>query len=369
MSHLPSNDRRKSFVLPLAAHSGLSVPLPQLADLQLLLQSTSADCLIPANRQLFSISIDASLSHAAHLLARHKILAAPVLNDDSTCAGVIDSLTIVDFLLAQVHPANKQKNSANTDEIGKTPLKTVLASSNRTALKAFFQKNPLSLLMELFGTGVHRCALITEAYEILNICSQSDLIIHLANLLQNHNLTQLANVPVKNLPLTKRSLVSLTQDSTVKDCLISMKKNHVNSLAIVNDEQNKQLKAEFSASDLRGVSDFRDIHLPVIQFLEKYHPLSLHPLTINEETSLIRVIQALSEHRMKRAWIVDSRYAVQDLVSSTDLCNVLSLDKHQSLTERELNGNVSYGQLWRSEPTKVHAIESEPEIFEFSSEP
>jgi len=56
-------------------------------------------------RELVVIPSTATLSMAIDVLTAHRILSAPVIRPDSTCAGVVDMATIALFLLRRSHAA------------------------------------------------------------------------------------------------------------------------------------------------------------------------------------------------------------------------------------------------------------------------
>lgn len=186
--------------------SSSSSILPQRDDLWKLFEQTSTKSIIPVNRELISINENQTLGEAVSILARHKILSAPVFKQDNTCAGVLDSLTIIDYLNSKktgstsserinivdsTPPQTPRRNSLSLDhplpsiqvqrqaletglmnveeqqtlsrqqeaeiqQLANTNVLDVLQSSHRSMTIPFYAENPLSILIDLFASGVHR---------------------------------------------------------------------------------------------------------------------------------------------------------------------------------------------------------------------
>jgi len=106
-----------------------------------------------------------------HVIPHHSI-AAPVLNSDGTCAGSIDVLSMLSYSVS----SDRGSSSQLWSQIKDLSVGTVSANViERKRLISFFSENPVSMLIDLFGTGVHRVALFHPNNELIATLSQSGL--------------------------------------------------------------------------------------------------------------------------------------------------------------------------------------------------
>lgn len=60
------------------------------------------------------------------------------------------------------------------------------AASSHEPMTPFFAANPLSLLVDLFASGIHRVALFPDSHELVSTVSQSDVINWMVGTKQDH---------------------------------------------------------------------------------------------------------------------------------------------------------------------------------------
>jgi len=296
-------------------------------------------------RQLIVISATAPLSTAIDVLTSNRILSAPVIRSDSTCAGVVDMASIVSFLVhcEKCAGLTPRQPNAHVQHAANITLMEVISQSTEY-LFPFFQYNPLNVLLDVFGSGVHRVTLISEAYELIAPCSQSDMIRLLNEYCQNGMFPSLAAKTIESLGLGDQKITSADKTCTLRAVLQILADEHVSSVAII-DSDSGALVGEFSPSALRGLRNFDMLETDLVSYLAQERPAALNPKHVHLQDTFGDVLALLAEGRSHRVWILDEILRPVYVLTATDVLRLLGTGREVSA--REANGDVHVHTLWK----------------------
>mmetsp|Transcript_5282 Transcript_5282/g.19745 ORF Transcript_5282/g.19745 Transcript_5282/m.19745 type:complete len:444 (-) Transcript_5282:56-1387(-) len=190
----------------------------------------------------------------------------------------------------------------------------------------------VDLSVKILARGIHRVAVVgsaeTKESFLHGMFSQTDALRILNSLLEEE--PSMASLK-KNLMdqslitfnLHKKELQTISQDSTVQEAFEKIAQYGVSALAVVNNK--KQLVGNFSASDLRQLSDsskWSELGMTVLDFLQTCSPRSLEPATVSQDAALFSVMSQMvdktgrTEHRL---WVTNENDEPVSVVSMTDV--------------------------------------------------
>jgi len=269
------------------------------------------------------------MSYVVDLLKDHNILSVPVTKDDKPM-GFLDTLDIAQYL---VHMWRFRRDAA-TGEIDTTKLPERFGAKQAQHLINFSGRNEYRWLMEdasledLFKqfsesrTQYHRVGVHSKDGKILGIIAQSDLIQFIGKHL---DVLPMADKTLKELGLL-RGVVTMRSDIILGDTLEVIAAKGVSAVALT-DYENK-LIANFSASDLRGVTRGMVSWLSksTIDFLQNYGRGPKPPIVETESTSFKQAVDKLarlSNERIHRLYLIDSNDRPIGVFSLTDVFPIL----------------------------------------------
>jgi len=270
-----------------------------------------------------------SVEDVVSVLKKHSILSAPVLDETSSCIGVVDMLDIVRFIVA----ASPQESELKKDELGSlnvagraislVPIKSVVNASGKDAPVMIFKDSPASMLADLFAKGVHRAILFSKDKEVAHVVSQSDVNRFVSENLKRGALKEIGQKSLKALGYNTVKIETVSTDATVIEALQKMQKQGVSALAVI-DTQSGRLVGNFSASDCRGLYKESFPHLldTVQDFLKTHSPKSLQTIVGVPETSLIDVSAELVEKKLHHMWVVEE-FKPTGIISLTDIMRIV----------------------------------------------
>jgi len=285
-------------------------------------------------RKLVSISSKSSLSDALKVLNDNMIVSVPVI-DDGKCVGIVDNIDIINYLNKQFE--NIREWLSNSEASVEEVLSGILVSeiidfAHGDPLVVTGEKATIQSIMNLLVSGMtHRCVVNTQ--EGYGIISQYDIIKLLAETLKNNkDLQEECDSIILLDRLNSRSLsdetVTIGATASVFEVLDRMVQKQVHAVAVVDEMEDGKIVGNFSATDLLnvGCGQFKEFSLSVHEFLEKYSPASLCPVTIEAEgTSLANVIDMFASLGLHRLWIVDSGSQTSFPVGVVTLTDVLKI--------------------------------------------
>lgn len=281
---------------------------------------------------IYSLKFTDSVEHAVKLFSTNKILSAPVLNDDGKFAGFIDVLDILKYitLAAPTDWSLKQDELQSLKIAGRAisliPIKQVLNWSELDPIMAVEIHAPASNLIKIFSHGFHRAA-VFDKDQIVGIVSQSDAVRYLSQHLHMGKLKDVGSKTLQQLGYGAAQLETISKTATVLEALKKMADKRVGQLAVI-DEDSGRLVANFSASDLRGLyqENFPKLLDTVAAFLGKHSPDALKPICGLPSSTLIDIVNELSQSKLHHLWVVDDFKPVS-IISLTDVMKI-SYSKH-----------------------------------------
>ncbi len=306
-----------------------------------------------------------SLQTAAETLFKHKILAAPVFNADNECIGAIDLLTVLQYP-ANLREASSPSSSDSSSQEGKQDyssrfwnairkvhVKDALALAKQKNLIPFYIDNPVSMLLDLLGTGVHRVALFAKDKELISTCSQSDALTFICKAMldpQASNAAELAAtaaIPAASLGLLRKCITFPASEPLLK-ALAALAQSSRRAFALVDEEG--KFVGELSTSDLHNFPDanFSTLLMPAGEWIAKFSPSSLNPVCTTLSSTFGQVVELLASKRLHRLWIVNEEGEPTHIVSLTDVMRVLT--SGDAVDSRMASGDADITKLWRAPP-------------------
>jgi len=252
-----------------------------------------------------------SVEEVLELLSKHRILSCPVRNQQEMITGIVSVQDIAAFLSWHF-----------SKETLSLPIKSLFGSSaeGRT-LWLYKAEEPLNLCLVPFSMGFHR--LLVKQQGGLRNLSQSDV---LAYLYGNHQiLRSVCHKSLESLGLDKKEIATVPANMPALDGFKKITSSSVSAVAVL-DPDTKQLVANLSASDLRGLNKHTQewLNLPVLEFLEKQHngrvPL---PITVAPNINLESASKTIVENHVHRVWVVIGENIPVSVVSLSDIFDTL----------------------------------------------
>eukprot|EP01121_Diplochlamys_sp_Union-15-3_P015127 TRINITY_DN493_c0_g2_i1.p1 TRINITY_DN493_c0_g2~~TRINITY_DN493_c0_g2_i1.p1 ORF type:complete len:217 (-),score=19.46 TRINITY_DN493_c0_g2_i1:159-809(-) len=194
------------------------------------------------------------------------------------------------------------------DRVGRGPVTPLHENSSATEA------------VTLFASGIRRCPIYNNLYEIVTTLSQTDVIRLIKAYLPIGDLKPLSVKKISELPLGTYPIFQVQSNDSVLRALKLISDKDISAVPVVDPADGK-IVANFSASDLRGLllSELSDFTDKIIDYLSHRYPKSLNPLTVNGSDSLETVFSKIIEGRVHRAWVVNSKKQPIGCISMTDL--------------------------------------------------
>eukprot|EP00761_Pharyngomonas_kirbyi_P012317 gb/GECH01012344.1/.p1 GENE.gb/GECH01012344.1/~~gb/GECH01012344.1/.p1 ORF type:complete len:325 (+),score=80.25 gb/GECH01012344.1/:1-975(+) len=303
------------------------------------LASISISSIAP-RRDVVSLKEDDLIEDALKTLAYNQILSAPVYaKDKNEILGFIDVLDIVTFLMSLSDSGYEFPNKSSIDSYFRyAPLKKIIDASNKDPLCPVFEGGSILQLIEVFGTGVHRVPMYhSQEHDIVNIISQRDVF----NFVYEHQ-DKLNHFPERTLEevcfdnteldFGRENLVSVSHSASVAKASSLLSENKVSALAVL-DEQG-DIVAHFSASDLRTLKDVSDLKLPILEFLDRYN-YGPNTVVIEPNIKMKDLFEKIHHSNLHCIWVVEENSQKPfGVFSLTDIMNALGFEAtHEDIKE------------------------------------
>jgi len=304
-----------------------------------LFQQTTMNMIVD-NRPIVTIPENSGLSTALHVLNDNMINSVPLVNKDNRVVGIVDHQDIMEFILEKLKDSEEFAARANfsvDDALEGIGVGEVVDFSRGDPLVTAEDTTTIGTLMKFFVSGLcHRCVINTKSNDVgYSICSQIDVVTYVvrAGVKDNSELREILDTAYLGDMLQNRStaydMVLAEERDSVHSCLTLMHDKQVSALGIVDPDGD--LIGNFSLADISCLSMavLKDLNLPVKEFLAKYSPASLCPVTIEKSgTTILEALNIIASLGVHRLWIVDSFTTGQSIplgvVTITDLLLILT---------------------------------------------
>lgn len=275
-----------------------------------------------------TVNSNETLERVLDVMAQHKILALPVL-ENNVFIGFLDTMHIVSYtLLSWKYASWRLDKSAFLDK--KFFQQTVAHIFNKTkhnehrAAIVVSENATLKELLETLTNNVHgrvyRVA-VGDATKLTAIITQRDC----ANFIYQHRnqlSKELLTNNISQLRLPHVPIMSYFDDEFVSS-LELLSTHNVGGIAIVDDRH--QITGSFSASDLRGLKPdhFEFFKGTTSQFLRNIKAYRA-PITCNPLSTLEEVLDTMQKEKLHRIFVVDENSHLRGVITLSDLLLLFS---------------------------------------------
>lgn len=300
------------------------------------LNNTRVVEIIPRRQTVF-VYDDAKLGPTLKLMNDHKLTAIPVYRRAEgihRCLGWLDMRTVMLYLAY-----GKFKNIASADgtsgalfdrnaQWNDQPIVDLMHLSPENAAHWEYRANDeVAKLLDPFVKGVHRVVVLHHGTDpnASEVCTQSDFvrwIFHCHSAFSRNTDKSLEALGLVN----GGSVVTVTDKETALDAFRKAVTKELSSVAVV--DASGRLVGTVSASDLKALDaeHLRFATLNVMDFLAKYSPRSVNPVSAAKQCSLRTVMAKMLQQRVHRVWICDGDHKPIGVVSMTDVIRAASHD-------------------------------------------
>jgi len=288
--------------------------------------------------RVIALSSAVLVRDALQVLQSNNFLSAPVV-EDNTFIGFVDVLDIASYAWTVFQyqdfnffgPFGLFSDTTTAEAFFNTTIREVINYSMWNPPLHVMDTTPLTDVMRVFASKFfrpHRIGVLNSANQFSNVISQSDIISFAAQHIEE---LPVADKPIKSLGMVRAPLL-VPMQTTFVDALDALSTNRISGLGII--EPSGKLIANFSASDLRGLSSesFNYFEEPVLNFLKREKATIRNPITCTKESTLREVISKLSSEKIHRIYVVDEQERPIGIVTLSDIMPVLKRKKEKART-------------------------------------
>ncbi|CEP03590.1 unnamed protein product (mitochondrion) [Plasmodiophora brassicae] len=285
--------------------------VPRFGPMEELLSGPIQD--IVSRRQAVVLAEATPVRQALATLAENKILSAPVVDSGGAVRGFLDYMDIVAHMTA-------------TGDMEKSLADRVDAVAGQSKLNPYLHllgTTPIKTVVEIFSSGIHRCAVFDREAHVSGMVSQSDIVRYLAKHVHEPSLQAYSNATVAQVGWGHRPVTSVREDESVKNVIMSMHERGVSAVAIVSSTGT--LVGNFSLTDMRGINEHNldsKLNASVVDYLQGCSPDSLRPACTTLNSNVGDVIRTLATERLHRLWITEHDRPI-GVVTLTDVMTSL----------------------------------------------
>jgi CBS domain-containing protein len=182
-------------------------------------------------------------------------------------------------------------------------------------------------LLDSFVKGIHRVVVLHEGSipENSEVCTQADFVRWIYHCHSAFGRNTDKSLDALGLA-SGTTPVTVTDKETALDAFRKAAAKDIMAVGVVDAAG--RLVATISASDLRAMDGehLRFVTLNVMEFLKKYSPRSINPVSASKYCTLRTVVAKMLQHRIHRVWICDADHKPVAVVSMTDVIRAASLD-------------------------------------------
>ncbi|KAF9958102.1 cell separation during budding [Mortierella alpina] len=296
------------------------------------------------HQTVITIDSNASVEDACEVLLKHGISSAPVYDaHKKTYVGMFDYsdlMTYVLLVLKKMEIPLEDQSMEMRDLIQKTsrsqnvPVKLASDISGKDPFCTVLAETRLGAVVNDFGTGIHRVAVMDASGNIAGILSQSSTLDYLMRHLSEFpQLQPVMQQTLQQLGLSTGKVLSVNGEAQVLDALMMMSTHSVSSLAVLDDQG--VLLGNISMTDIQHIMKHLKaswLWLSCFQFMsrvrmsrgvetgEDQYPV----LDVSSKATFGYTLAKLQATKVHRLWVVSEMGLVEGVVSLTDVFKVLT---------------------------------------------
>lgn len=274
-----------------------------------------------------------TVAEAAETLSSHMISSAPVFDPMSNSIEFMFDfrdicVLMMDFLKNENHMSRIRSNINFSFLISDLTIEAAKSLSHVQSFRFCHRDDSLLRAFPVFGSGIHRIAVVDDEGGFLGVISQSDAIscIHkYADSLQS-----VLSKSLEQLEIARKSIICCGLDTVVLEALGMMQENFISSVGVV--DENGSLIGVLSMTDIRHVfrekafavlkSTAHDFLAEIRQRYSKVQGKASYPVfAVRPNASLHDVINKLVSTRAHRIYVTVEERPV-GVVSLTDILRV-----------------------------------------------
>jgi CBS domain-containing protein len=303
---------------------------------QLLQGTTALDVAKQKEKKVIALSGQVLVRDALQVLSSNNVLSAPVV-EQNTFVGFVDVLDLAAYawsvyqfqFLNYFTNATLFSESPAAELFFNAPMRDVMNASMWNPPLHIKDNAPLTEVIKVFASKFfrpHRVGVLNANNQFSNIISQSDLITFAASHLEY---VPFADRTIADLDLVRAPLM-IPMQTTFIDSLDALTSNRISGLGII--DANGRLVANFSASDLRGLTPeaFDYFDDSIMTFLTKRDTVSIRtPITCTPSTKFSEVIKTLATEKIHRIYVEDADHRPIGVITLSDIMPVLKRQKEK----------------------------------------
>ncbi|RPB25561.1 hypothetical protein L211DRAFT_783175 [Terfezia boudieri ATCC MYA-4762] len=279
-------------------------------------------------QQLMFVEMETTVEDACQLLIDHNLSSVPIrksLTDKSVC-GSFDYSDVSAYLLLimGVYTPEDEEDIPSFRDLARkartgssVPVKLVKDLGKKTPLVTVAESEGLARVVEIFGSGVHRVAVVKGGTDqVVGILSQLQLI----GFFWEHgrsfpSIDQLYPCSLRDLNIGSARVISINGDKKVIEAIELMNTEGISSLAVVDNQYN--VLGNISTADVKYLTRTSSIpllHSTCLHFIsviltdrgtangqDSYPVFHVHP-----QSTLAHTIAKLVATKAHRMWLVES---------------------------------------------------------------
>jgi len=293
---------------------------------QQLVQTQTVRNILHGQGTIHSVRSTDLLPSALEVIVTNHISSVPVFSVvENRFASFFDLLDLVFYLGELLHEdldleAVKAKLLSTSCEEAKN-IRSIQTNWSGSFLDKLSDTDTLKKAISLITAFVnlHRLPVFTLTGDLVGIISQSDIVYAIA---PHINLFPIANKSVKDIGLGIRSVVSISQDATLKDAVLKLKEHVISGIAVL--DENELLIGAVSAADVKIIgNNFSDLDKLNLSIKECFHESLGRPHHLTLDCTVQKVFERFSEEKLHRIWVADSGKVV-GVITAIDLISLIS---------------------------------------------
>ncbi|KAI5813841.1 hypothetical protein BZA77DRAFT_320473 [Pyronema omphalodes] len=280
------------------------------------------------NQVLRYVDLDTPVETACQMLIDHNLSSLPIRSspsEESIC-GTFDYTDLNAFLLLimGLYQPEEDEDLSSFEELakkaragGSIPVKLVKDLGKKGPFVTMPESTPLSRVVEVLGSGVHRIAVAKEGTDkVIGMISQLRLVRFFWDFGRCFSdIEQLYPQSLRELGIGSTSVISINGDKRVLDALEVMNSEGVSSLAVVDNHNN--VVGNISTADVKHLT--RSSSIPLLRST-CFHFLTViltdrglndgkdsYPVFhVNPQSSLAHTVAKIVATQAHRMWITDA---------------------------------------------------------------